>query len=143
MRASDSDRQRAIDELRRHCAAGRIDVDEFAARIEAVHGAVTLEELEAVRADLPMMRVAGPAGGGGVWARSAGLPSTGLATGDAQEEAIGAARRLLAVLIAAVSVLVVAGAVAMAFASEWVWALILLIGWVIGVAQGRAIPRRR
>lgn len=143
MRASDADRQRAIEELRRHCAAGRIDVDEFAARIEAVHGAVTMEELEAIRADLPMMRVADPLGGGGLWARSAGRSPTGVGPGDAQEEAIGAARRLLAVLIATVSVLVVITAVVMAFASEWVWALVLLVGWVIGVAQGRAVPRRR
>ena len=143
MRASDADRQRAIDELRRHCAAGRIDVDEFASRIEAVHAAVTLEELEAIRSDLPMMRVAGPGGGGGIWARAGGRPSTSLVAGDDAEPTADVMKRALALLIAVVSVLVVVAAVVMAFASEWVWALVLLIGWVVGVVQGRSIPRRR
>ena len=35
MRASDADRQRVVEELRRHCSAGRLDVDAFAARVEA------------------------------------------------------------------------------------------------------------
>ena len=29
MRVSDVDRERAVEELRRHCAAGRLDVDEY------------------------------------------------------------------------------------------------------------------
>lgn len=148
MRASDADRQRAIDELRRHCAAGRIDVDEFAARIEAVHTAVTLDDLEAIRADLPMMRVAEPAGGGGVWAKPGGpggRPSTNtsLVTGDAEGDDGAPARRMAALLIAVLSVLVVFAAIGMAFFAEWVWAVMLLIGWAAGVVQGRAIRRPR
>jgi hypothetical protein len=139
MRASDADRQRAIDELRRHCAAGRIDVDEFAARVDAVHAAVTLEDLEAVRADLPMMRVAEPAGAGGVWAQSD--PGLGRAAMTVVGSAAGRAR-LVAVAVALAGVAVVLGAVVLVVAAEWVWAVFLLVGWAIGVAQGRAGRRR-
>jgi hypothetical protein len=144
MRASDSDRQRTIDELRRHCAAGRIDVDEFAARIEAVHAAVTMEDLDAIRADLPMMRVAEPGGGGGVWAKAGGRPSTSLVTGDQEvTETATTTARLVALMIAVVSVFLVLAVIGLAFASEWVWALMLFIGWAAGVVQGGAIRRRR
>lgn len=134
MRASDADRQRAIAELRRHCAAGRLDVDEFAARIDAVHAAVTIEDLEAIRADLPMMRVAEPSGVGGVWAAGGPMPPAGR-PGD--EGADGPAGRLAAVIIAVVTVAVVLGALGLALASEWGWALMLLVGWAVGVVQGR------
>ncbi len=62
MRASDEDRKRTVDELRRHCAAGRLDVDEYASRIERAMLAASLEELDDLRADLPMLRIAEPAG---------------------------------------------------------------------------------
>jgi hypothetical protein len=141
MRASDADRQRAIEELRRHCAAGRIDVDDFASRIERVLAAATLEELDEIRADLPMLRVAEPGGGRGVWASSRQsaprLPM--LLVGDGEGSAQVTARmRATAVIIAVVSVMVVIAAIAMAFAAEWVWAAILLAGWLTGLLQGRS-----
>jgi hypothetical protein len=39
--------------LERHTGAGRLTLDEFAARVEAACGAVTLAELAAVTSDLP------------------------------------------------------------------------------------------
>ncbi|WP_119728452.1 DUF1707 SHOCT-like domain-containing protein [Thermomonospora amylolytica] len=53
MRASDADRDRVAEELREHCAAGRITVDELQDRLEAVYAAKTYGELETVTADLP------------------------------------------------------------------------------------------
>ena len=53
IRASDEDRQRVVAELEKHTGAGRLTLDEFAARVEAACGARTLDELTAVTSDLP------------------------------------------------------------------------------------------
>ena len=53
IRASDEDRQRVVAALERHTGAGRLTLDEFAARVEAACGARTLAELAAVTSDLP------------------------------------------------------------------------------------------
>ena len=53
IRASDEDRQRVVTALERHTGAGRLTLDEFAARVEAACGAVTQAELSAVTHDLP------------------------------------------------------------------------------------------
>ena len=53
IRASDEDRQRVVAALERHTGAGRLSLDEFAARVEAACGAVTQAELAAVTRDLP------------------------------------------------------------------------------------------
>ncbi|MFI6758598.1 DUF1707 domain-containing protein [Micromonospora sp. NPDC050417] len=53
MRASDDDRQRVLDALQRHTAAGRLDLDEFSERAAAVYAARTLADLAAVTHDLP------------------------------------------------------------------------------------------
>lgn len=143
MRVSDEDRQRTVAELRRHCASGRIDVDEFASRVERALSAGTLEELDAVRADLPMMRVPEPAGGG-VWAgRSAGsgshsplqIWSPGARTGGASSA--GVDTRLTAVVVALITVGVVVAAIVIGLVAQWAWAAVLIAGWAIGVVQGR------
>ncbi len=41
--------------LERHTGAGRLTLDEFAARVEAACGARTLDELSAVTSDLPAL----------------------------------------------------------------------------------------
>ncbi|MGI8556911.1 MAG: DUF1707 SHOCT-like domain-containing protein [Solirubrobacteraceae bacterium] len=61
IRASDADRERAVDELRAHCAEGRITPDEFAERVDAVYSSKTDIELRAVASDLPVSRGSGPA----------------------------------------------------------------------------------
>ena len=53
MRASDAEREHAAEALREHYAAGRITREELDARLEAVYGATTVEELDELRADLP------------------------------------------------------------------------------------------
>ena len=59
IRASDDDRQRVVAALERHTGAGRLSLDEFAARVEQVFGATTQSELAAVTSDLPATE-AGP-----------------------------------------------------------------------------------
>ncbi|MCA2218614.1 DUF1707 SHOCT-like domain-containing protein [Jidongwangia harbinensis] len=55
IRASDEDRQRVLAALERHTGAGRLTLDEFAARVEAACGARTLDDLAAVTRDLPQL----------------------------------------------------------------------------------------
>ena len=58
LRASDADRDAAVDFLNRHYAAGRLSDDELSARIDAVHRARFDSQLEALTADLPDLPVA-------------------------------------------------------------------------------------
>ena len=143
MRVSDEDRQRAVEELRRHCAAGRIDVDEYAARIERTLSATTLEELDEIRSDLPMMRIAEP-GGHGIWAggtarpfprpRALGMSGSGSAAGDDLPRMTD---RIGAMVVAVITVMVVLTAILVSLVAEWTWAVLLLAGWAAGVLQGR------
>src|SRR5271166_1470039 len=58
LRAAQADRERAIDVLKAAFAEGRLDIDEFAERVSAVHASKSYGELAALTADLP----AGPLG---------------------------------------------------------------------------------
>jgi class 3 adenylate cyclase len=53
LRASDADRERVAEELRRHYGAGRLSAEDLSERVDAVFGARTMSELEALTADLP------------------------------------------------------------------------------------------
>ena len=53
VRASDADRERAVELLLRHAGAGRLTVDELDDRIEQALRAVTVGQLEALLDDLP------------------------------------------------------------------------------------------
>ena len=53
LRAGDADRERTVADLREHFAAGRLDQADFDARLDAAYAATTLDELTALRADLP------------------------------------------------------------------------------------------
>ena len=53
IRASDQDRARTVAALERHTGAGRLSLDEFAQRVDAVCAARTLGELGALVGDLP------------------------------------------------------------------------------------------
>jgi hypothetical protein len=92
IRASDEDRQRVVAALERHTGAGRLTLDEFAQRVEAVCGARTLDELATVVRDLP--------------ADSADLPADS-ATGPGAES--GPSRELLLVFVVAIVTLVLLG----------------------------------
>lgn len=53
MRASDAERERTVENLREHFAEGRLTLEEFVERVQALYGATTREELEAPLHDLP------------------------------------------------------------------------------------------
>jgi hypothetical protein len=53
LRASDTDRDRTIAELREHAVAGRLTLEEFSERTERAIVARTLQDLAALAADLP------------------------------------------------------------------------------------------
>jgi hypothetical protein len=53
LRAADADRERVVELLREHCAAGRLTTDELAERIDQAFAARTLGELEAPLRELP------------------------------------------------------------------------------------------
>jgi Domain of unknown function (DUF1707)/2TM domain len=54
MRASEAEREAAVEELRRHASVGRLDVDELEQRVEAAFAARTLDDLSALTRDLPV-----------------------------------------------------------------------------------------
>ncbi len=56
VRASDRDRNKVADELRAHCADGRITVEELEGRVERAMTAGTIHELASVVYDLPAQR---------------------------------------------------------------------------------------
>ena len=136
MRISDAERQRAVDELRRHCAAGRVDIDEYAERIEKVMGSSTLEELDGVLGDLPMLRIDDPTSSAGA-GRIGWLGARALESGSEPR----ARRRPGPVLGMLVAVLVVVLAAVLLVAASWVWAAVLVAGWVAGLAQS-SLSRR-
>jgi Domain of unknown function (DUF1707) len=53
VRASDADRERAVDDLRRHHEEGRLDSGEFTERMEAALSARWLDQLPRLLSDLP------------------------------------------------------------------------------------------
>jgi Domain of unknown function (DUF1707) len=53
IRAADADRDRVVDQLREHHAAGRLDVEEHHERMERALSAKTFGDLDALMADLP------------------------------------------------------------------------------------------
>jgi hypothetical protein len=57
LRASDADREAAVDALRRHAMAGRLDVEELDERTEKAYGAKMLSELAELQVDLPRLAV--------------------------------------------------------------------------------------
>jgi class 3 adenylate cyclase len=56
LRASDADRERAVELLRHHYGAGRLTEDELSERVEAAYRVTTMSELDALMADLPRGR---------------------------------------------------------------------------------------
>lgn len=58
---ADADRDQTIQELRGHMLAGRLTPQEFEMRVDAVHRARTRADLDAVKADLPIVQKFGSA----------------------------------------------------------------------------------
>jgi uncharacterized protein DUF1707 len=57
LRASDADREAAVEALRRHALAGRLTMDELDERVERAYAATTLRDLNALQLDLPRLAV--------------------------------------------------------------------------------------
>ncbi len=127
MRVSDTERQRAIDELGRHLAAGRLDADEYMARVEAAALAVELDDLDRLLVDLPMLRIADPG------TRRRVAPGT----------RPGGRPRWRARLIVLATVVVLAAGIVLAVVAQWLALLALLGAWMIGAVQGRLLSTRR
>lgn len=128
MRISDADRSRVVDELRRHAGAGRLDLDAYAARVAEAMEAETLADLDHALRDLPTLRIADPDPDPPL------LAPGGRAGGWAQ---------LWARLVVLLSVLVVVAGVGLMVLAHWVWAGVLVAGWLVGVLQGRVRLGRR
>lgn len=157
MRVSDTERQRTVDELGRHCAAGRIDMDEYGRRVEKALAAERLDELDDVLSDLPILRIADPSASDERVGRArrhsrdrspgrlfSEIPSLGAGSdaplGDGPFGAGG--RRVAATVTAMLAVLVVVAAVVLVITASWSWAAVLLAGWVAGVVQAAVASRR-
>ncbi|GAA2957895.1 DUF1707 domain-containing protein [Streptomyces enissocaesilis] len=76
MRASDAERERVAEVLRDAVAEGRLDMEEFDQRLDAVYEARTHGELEPLVRDLPAPGAGGPAGPDATLAPSPGAPGT-------------------------------------------------------------------
>jgi hypothetical protein len=145
MRISDADRSRAVDELRRHSIAGRLDIDAYAARLAEAMEAETLADLDHALRDLPTMRIADPASDPPLIARGRD------GRGDRGARALGpgpAGRsphwpRFWARLVVLLSMLVLVAGISFAIVAHWMWAGILIAGWLAGVLQGRIRLGRR
>jgi hypothetical protein len=57
LRASDADREAAVEALRSHALAGRLTSEELEERVEKAYGAKMLSELAALQVDLPRLAV--------------------------------------------------------------------------------------
>lgn len=53
IRAGDADREQVVEILRTCYVQGRLDLEEFTARVDTAYGAVYLDEFDALLADLP------------------------------------------------------------------------------------------
>jgi hypothetical protein len=60
IRASDADRDRAVDQLRQHLADGRLTMEEFTERVDEAYEARTTADLQQALRELPHVRVTEP-----------------------------------------------------------------------------------
>jgi hypothetical protein len=60
IRASDTDRDRAVDQLRQHLADGRLTMEEFTERVDEAYEARTTADLQRALRELPHVRVTEP-----------------------------------------------------------------------------------
>jgi hypothetical protein len=109
LRASDADRERVAERLRRAAGEGRILTEELEQRLETALSARTYGQLDRVLADLPGRRLPAPA----------------------HDRTLGRAGSVLAVALAATVVLAVIVTVIFALTGVFAgWLLWLVFGWV-------------
>jgi hypothetical protein len=131
-RASDQDRENAVDVLSDAYAAGRLGPEEFYQRLDAAYAAMTLGELDSMTADLPT-----------VWT-DAGLPSN-LAASRGNSRPVGWCLLHQAILV---FLLVVAAGLAGRVSFSAVWAICalvpfaLLLPFTLGRRRDAAVRRR-
>lgn len=103
LRASDADRDRIVEQLRRHTADGRLTMEEFDQRMSAAYAAKTYGELAGLTRDLPVDLGARGAGGAAAFGTPAdAVPPDGwAAAGTASRPANPAGDIAAAVLKAA------------------------------------------
>ncbi|CAN5300664.1 hypothetical protein BH20ACT9_BH20ACT9_01130 [soil metagenome] len=120
LRAADADRERTASALRDSFAQGRLDMEEFSERLDAVYAARTTEELHALVRDLPTPPV-----------RPDRLPAD---PREGREDGLaGHVARYLAVMALLVAVWALTGA-------GYFWPVWPMLGWGIGLLShaGRA-----
>ncbi|WP_374200831.1 DUF1707 SHOCT-like domain-containing protein [Streptomyces bambusae] len=83
LRASDADRDRVAERLRDALAEGRLDMEEFEERLEAVYASRTYAELEPLTRDLPAVGDAAPHPLAAPASASAGAPGSAVSAGAA------------------------------------------------------------
>lgn len=113
LRASDGDRERAIDDLRAHAADGRLTVEELEERVQRALAARTLAELVELTRDLPDRGSATPPGP--PRRRRSGRPEV---------------RAFLAVMVLLVAIWAVTGA-------GYFWPMWPMVGWGFFVLRPR------
>ena len=107
--------------------------------------AETLAQLEHALRDLPPLG-AEPSPPPPLWDNGWDRSRSGAgggASGRAGDPARSPARQIWARLVLVLSVLVVGAGVSFLIVAHWIWAGILVAGWIVGVLQGRVRLGRR
>jgi hypothetical protein len=121
LRAADADRERTVEQLRRHHADGRLDLEEFNERMDRAYAAKTLAELDELMTDLP---------------RDA-TPATPRAAGPLDERQARRRQsfyRSLAIYLAVNAMMV---GIWLFSGGGYFWPIWIILGWGVGiVAQG-------
>jgi hypothetical protein len=94
--------------------------------------ATTLEELDRLTSDLPIVRIADPAG-----YRPARVASNGR-----DDTAPVSRSQFSTIALAVLTVTVVLSVILVAIFASWAWAALVLIGWIVGLIEGRLVSRR-
>src|SRR5437879_2555533 len=115
LRASDSDRERVVEQLRHHYGEGRLSEDDLSERIESAYAAKTMGELDTLRADLPSARSAAPSG------RRSGLETS---------------VRIHATVYAVVNLMLIG--IWAASGAGYFWPIWPMLGWGIGLGSHAA-----
>jgi hypothetical protein len=131
IRASDSDRERVADILRRHCGEGRLTLDELGDRLSEVYAARTLGQLHDPGGPLRELPVLAPP-----------PPAQVVAAGHLDHTVVDHTGRAfpehLATYLAVNAALVVIWALT---GAGYFWPIWIILGWGIGVASHYAAAR--
>jgi hypothetical protein len=143
--ASDADRRAAVAELRAHCGAGRLTIDEFDARVGEAYDARTMADLVKALRDLPPPVASAPTPAPVVERKRCGSVSVSvpnLSIPDARTRASLAHKSYAvhrATYLAVIGMLVVIWLLTTPFGYFWpIWPA---MGWGVGLVAHRAGAR--